>query len=56
MQIPQLEVACEDCKGTGRNPGEYLCVVCDGIGFVLTDDGIRLRSFFRNHIQAATHD
>ena len=56
LQIPQLEVACEDCGGTGKDPGDYLCVVCNGVGYILTDEGERLRNFFLHHIQPAMTD
>ena len=56
MSLPELEVKCWKCWGTGmasgvEDHGEMTdCPVCSGIGWIPTDDGKRLLDFIERHL------
>jgi len=55
MSLPELEVRCWKCWGTGVIPledhGEVVdCQECGGLGWIPTDDGRRLLDFVQRHL------
>ncbi|MCK8600899.1 hypothetical protein [Desulfoferrobacter suflitae] len=54
MGLPELEVKCWRCWGTGVVYGEdhaetIDCPECGGTGWIVTEDGQRLLDFFERH-------
>jgi len=55
MSLPDLEVKCWRCWGTGVIPVEnhsdvVQCHECGGLGWLPTEDGRRLLDFMRRHL------
>jgi hypothetical protein len=55
MSIPELEVKCWQCWGTGMIPsdnhhGMTECPECGGVGWIPTEDGQRLLDFLERHL------
>jgi len=50
-----LDERCWRCKGTGKRPiAEDACDICDGSGFLTTDNGNEFLAFVRRHIAKET--
>jgi hypothetical protein len=59
LPIPKLEMPCERCEGLGWNMscGEReRCGVCDGAGFVPTEDGEKVLSLMRHNFRPLYQD
>ncbi len=61
MALPELEVRCWKCWGEGvlalEDHGEMVdCPECGGIGWIPTDDGLRLLRFLERHLSLDDED
>lgn len=55
MSLPELEVKCWKCWGSGLSSAEdhgdmIECPECGGVGWIPTEDGKRLIAFLERHL------
>lgn len=55
---PELEIACEECKGAGGKHAEdgwIPCNKCDGAGVLISDFGKELLEFLQRKLTIGSH-